>query len=48
MLEERDDTSNETLNTVLPPLLTSLLAACASSAELLLSVNTGQGKPLWQ
>ena len=45
MLQRTSCINKRTSHDVLPPLLPSLLATCASSAEMALNVMMGQGKP---
>ncbi len=45
MLERSEDAGEGSASCAVPPLLPSLLAACAPSAELKLYVAPGQGKP---
>ena len=45
MLERTEDIGKGTASCITAPLLPSLLAACAPSAELKLYVAPGQGKP---
>ena len=48
MLERTGDDGKGTDSCIMPPLLPSLLSACAPSAELKLSVASDQGKILWR